>query len=175
MITHSFREQFDRADGFDIGKLSNVLERSFGPISHVTRTSENEDKLGYDYRVELQSTQTQTVDLKLRSLDPLNAYKRDDLVLETVANSRTNKPGWAVDPSKQTDWILWYWLPTGRWHLASYPLLRSAVLANMSDWRERFGERTQGTKSENGNEYQSKALFVPRWLVAQKMFELQNH
>lgn len=116
------------------------------------------DKLGADYWLEFQG-KMETLDAKVRRDD--YSLRGDDRTacLELIANTRSGKPGWTVDASKMTDWILFYYIETGRSVFYSARQLRAAVIARLPELQASGKPSLQSTKSGAGS-YHSESLFV---------------
>lgn len=116
------------------------------------------DKRGIDYWIELPHCRMEGLDVKIRAQDYLHKDPRTAFI-ELVANTTTGKPGWTIDPSKQTDWVLFYYADTGRHVLYNARQLRSAVNAHLPYLQSVGKVATTTTGSYNGS-YDSSGLIV---------------
>ena len=71
-------------------------------------------------------------------------------------------PGWSRDPTKLTDFILWYWKDTGRYCLIDFHQLCHVVEQHWEEWAETYGTHQQKTTAQGGRCYHSECIFVPR-------------
>lgn len=116
------------------------------------------DRIGVDYWVEYPNGRMEGLDVKIRSKDYLHKDPRTAFI-ELVANTRTGKLGWTVDPTKRTEKVLFYYADTDRHVLYDARQLRNAV----NVYREYLSQvgipETTTTKSYNGS-YDSSGLIV---------------
>ena len=108
------------------------------------------------------------VEIKTRAEDPLKAFKNENLLLEIYDNG---KPGWANDPVKQTDYILWLFEDTGRYELMPYPLLNAAVVKNLEDWKKQYEVKETTTQGIH-EVYTSQVIIVPINIIWRAMYFL---
>lgn len=113
------------------------------------------------------------LDLKARRDDCLD-YGKDDLALETWSVIDITEPepespvvrgrkiGWTRDPSKNTDFILFYWRSTGRFLLAPFPSLCFVFERMWHDWAVTYEIAKQETKDPRYGHYYSQCVYVPR-------------
>ncbi|MES1999322.1 MAG: hypothetical protein V4446_08405 [Pseudomonadota bacterium] len=125
----------------------------------VHRAHTTNDKMGADYWLEFPGCKMETLDAKVRRKDYVLRGDDRTACLELVANTRSQKPGWTVDPSKLTDWIIFYYIETGSSFVYSARQLRAAVIAHLPKLQKTGKPDTQSTKSGAGS-YQSESLFV---------------
>lgn len=125
------------------------------------------DRRGTDWWVECNGHLLRC-DVKVRRIDYL-PRGRDDVALEIWSIDR-RKVGWSRDPDKHTDFVMWFWVDTGRTFLAFFPALRNAFEKYLAEWQERFGSYRQESE-RNGRKWISVHIFVPRGLLTEKMVE----
>lgn len=130
----------------------------------VERASEADDRSGTDYWAHrARGLRSLSIDLKARSLDPIEAFGVDDLALETWSVVGA-KPGWTRDPQKATDYILWLWTPTRRFFLVPFPALCNVFQRYWEQWSTTYPLRTQ--PNEN---YNSQCVLVPRTVLIETL------
>lgn len=116
------------------------------------------DKLGVDYWIEFAGGKMEALDVKIRSRDYFSTDNRT-ACLELIANTNSGKLGWPIDPTKRTDWILFYYADTGRYVLYHARELRAAVLAYLPHLKSVGKPFTTRTKSGSGS-YDSTGIIV---------------
>ena len=116
------------------------------------------DRQGVDWWVEMESGERIAIDCKVRTLDPLVKYQKDDLALETWSVMEKRIIGWSLDSKKRTDYVLWIWKTTGRWCIVPFMLLVRAFKNKKDEWAVAFGVAEQSTDGR----YHSQCIFVPR-------------
>jgi|GEM_PF-1842846 len=116
------------------------------------------DKIGVDYWIEYQHVRMEGLDVKIRAQDYLHKDPRTAFI-ELIANTRTGKLGWTVDPLKRTDWILFYYIDTDRHVLYAARQLRNAVIIYREYLIGVGRPQTTATKSRGGS-YDSFGLIV---------------
>lgn len=136
---------------------------------------ESDDRNGVDWWVECIGYEDRNrigVDVKARARDFLAEAGEDDLALETwsVLNQT---PGWTRDPRKITDYILWWWKPTGRWCLVPFLMLCAVFSEHWQEWSARYKTDIQSTKPSGRfrSGWQSECVFVPRKIVWRSIYD----
>lgn len=137
-------------------------------MADLTIAETSDDKNGTDFWMHRDfDLPALSIDVKVREPDysvHLNPLKRaDDVALETwsVCYSRI---GWTRDPSKRTDFILWYWPDTTRFYLVSFPSLCCVFQRYWEQWRDEFRTATQTSPG-----WKSQCVFVPRAVLQEKL------
>lgn len=168
-MTFSFAQQMAMSNGvaesMDIEAL--LKSRIIGALG-VRKATTADDKQGTDYFVDHVRGLPLSVDIKARDIDPVVTYKSDDLALETWSVVG-RKPGWSIDETKRTDFILWLFSPTRRFCLVSFPLLRMATKRFGPEWFKTYKHRRQDNYT-----YQSECMFVPRRVVLDAIESVSN-
>lgn len=141
-----------------VAAITAACHRYWPELLSVHRAHTTNDKMGADYWLEFPG-KMETLDAKVRREDYALRGDNRTACLELVANTRSQKPGWTVDPSKLTDWIMFYYIESGRSVVYSARQLRAAVIAHLPELRKSGQPSTQSTKSGSGS-YQSESLFV---------------
>lgn len=134
-----------------------ISEREPEALAIHPAHSEN-DKIGVDYWIEYPHGRMEGLDVKIRSKDYLHKDPRTAFI-ELVANTRTDKPGWTVDPAKRTDKVLFYYADTERHVLYNARQLRNVVNKYRAYLSQVGLPETTTTKSSGGN-YDSSGLIV---------------
>jgi len=130
---------------------------------HMAETSD--DKAGTDYWAKRLDIPALSIELKARSTDYLpRGY--DDLALETWSvlprADHPGKVGWTRDSSKWTDYVVWYWEPTGRFHIVPFPPLCHIFSQHWWQWRKEYW-----TEQQSSGGWESECTYVPRDLIDQ--------
>ncbi len=170
MQVYDFNEQLKMSQGIAINPDIEVLLMLQVPgAKQVYLATKSEDRNGTDWWVARESERRLSIDVKVRSRDwatrPLPGHAAaDDLALETWSVTETRKVGWPRDPTKQTDYILWFWTDTLRWCLVPFVLLSRVFQEKWEDWSEQYKTRRQESR-DNGRMWHSECVFVPRRTV----------
>lgn len=169
---YHFQDQFLRSAGIVAsGQTLELVRRLIPDAISAELAHPTDDKNGTDIWVYRdQRLRPISVDQKTRELDPMVAYGSDDLALETWSNVERRKIGWALDPTKQTDYILWYFVPTRRYVFLPFLPLRTVFAANNLAWRSQYRSARQNTDGL----YHSECLFVPQNVLWRAIHGLCN-
>ena len=157
----------DANDRIDHARLARIFNHSFPGYTHHHKSTLGDDCAGTDWWVFRGGAHRPiSVDLKIRTIDPLFLFGQDDLAIEFTSVKEAGLVGWALDETKQTDWILWLFPPTkrnpeGRHILVPFPTLLAVCKRSITAWRTRYSTGTQ-TTMKDGNTYTSFHIFVPR-------------
>ena len=154
--------------------ITRILLKALPGSLQVIKAHEANDRRGTDWWVERPRGRFVGVDCKVRATDwaaKPPGRRRDDLALETWSVVEASKIGWTLDPTKQTDYILWLWQDSGRWVLIPFPFLCAAFLHHQREWTRRFQVARQATPQSQGT-YHSECCFVPRPVVWQAILDL---
>lgn len=137
-----------------LARVTDVLRRRMGAVD-VTVATEQEDRFhGIDYWATLSGTNRVSVDLKVRQ------ENYGDLLLEILSDTDRLKPGWTIDRTKRTDYILYLW--PGSDSLVPYPPLRTVTLAKRAEWKVMY--RTVVATSDE-HSWRTTSLAVPDRVV----------
>ena len=162
---YSFGDQLAMSQGVAVNNdVAAILLQAIPGAVAVQPAHQTNDRQGTDYWVEHARGTHLSVDVKVRKEDYAakpEPDRADDLALETWSVVR-KKIGWTRDPSKRTDFILWWWKTTGRWCLLPFPMLCQAFQEKWHEWSACYETHRQYTP-EYG--YQSECVFVPRLVV----------
>lgn len=149
--------------------VKTILINSIPGALDVRKATGTEDRCGTDWWIDHARGSDISVDTKIRQIDPIQKYGKDDLALETwsiVPGSHSRDPklqavGWTLDETKRTDYVLWLWTTTKRWALIPFPQLCAIFRKRLDTWYEIYRHHEQ-TTSKGSETYRSEMLLVPR-------------
>lgn len=147
------------------GAIEAILLDQIPGARQIIAACRENDKNGTDYWVEMAGGYFVSVDLKLREEDfaaKTNGARSDDLALETWSVVEKQLIGWTRNPSKRTDYILWYWIDTQRWCLVPFPLLCRVFQDNWEAWCITHKDKVHQQSTQEHGGYHSECVFVPR-------------
>ncbi len=132
-----------------------AIKKQFPEVLAIHPAHSKNDKLGIDYWLEFENGVNETLDVKVREED--YTLRGDDRTacLELIANTNSGKPGWTVDPSKRTNWVMFFYVETKKAFTYHARELRSAVIAGL----EGLKEKGKAGHTRTGG-YLSEYLFV---------------
>ncbi len=148
--------------------VADILLEKIPKAIRLEMAKPYDDKNGTDYWVYRSRLPRLSIDLKRRALDPYVEYGVDDLALERWSVIEQGKVGWTIDDRKHTDYIFWYFEPTGRNVLVPFPMLCHVAQQRMDDWMNTYQVATQST---DGGSYHSRCVFVPRRVVWSTIYQ----
>lgn len=150
------------------------------------------DRLGIDYVATLRRGATLNIDTKTREVGVSRHWKsyelfgvliEPELTIECYSivpvhrgfqHPDTNSgdwcpegaPGWTIDESKLTDYVLYLFDPsdTEECFLLPFQLLRMATIANWETWRGKF-MRPHCRSEKNGRRWETESCYPPAWCV----------
>jgi hypothetical protein len=153
------RMKFAESSEVDLACRKIMEERV--PNCSIRRGTLEEDISGIDYQITAPNGKAISVEFKIRSKD----HGRD-LCLEYISSIEDFRIGWTVDPSKVTDFVVWYWTDTRRWVAYDYKHLRAAAKAHAFAWLSKgFKQIENSTEKVKSRNYHSRAAFVPESTV----------
>jgi hypothetical protein len=160
---YRFDEELARSDSQAIAAtVTRILIENIPGAIRVERAGHEQDRSGVDFWVVRQSGGRVGVDVKARQQDfRYVGPRKDDLALETWSNVERRVPGWSLDASKATDYVLWIW-PTQRWCLIPFPLLCAVTTECLDHWT-RFHQVHRQRTPDLG--FHSECVIVPRLAV----------
>ncbi len=179
MNTYSFKRQLVMSAGVSAtDDVKQILLENVPGAKAVRKASPTEDRSGTDWWIEHARDSELSVDTKIRPLDPIEKYGKDDLALETWSvvpgsHSRDRSVsaiGWTLDETKRTDYVLWLWQNTRRWCLVPFPQLCAVFKRRQDTWYEIYKHAEQ-TTTKGGASYRSEMLLVPRREVWAAIYE----
>lgn len=164
VIEYGFQERLALSQGVsqsrDIKDI--LLENIPGALNAYPAHTEN-DRNGTDWWIEHITGRHLSIDCKVRESDWAATHpSEDDLALETWSVVEAEIPGWTRDIKKRTDYVLWFWLDTGRWCLVPFSMLCRVFGDKWQDWSGKYKTARQRTPRSNGQSYHSECVFVPR-------------
>jgi hypothetical protein len=162
MNAYGFRERLAMSHGMARGaQVAEIILRNIPGALNVQAAHPLNDRHGTDYWVEHSSGRHLSVDCKVRAQD-WKPRGRDDLAIETWSVIEAGKIGWSRDQDKRTDFVLWFWVDTGRWCLVPFPMLCAVSQARWQEWKARYQTAQQKTPGGPGGSWTSECVFVPR-------------
>jgi hypothetical protein len=172
VTTFDFDQQLAMSQTPDVeDAIRRVLFEQIPGLLAIHKSHKKNDLRGVDYWLELPG-RMQTVDVKVREKDFSLKGDLDNVCLELVANDRTNKPGWVLDPDKITDWVLVYYKDSGCSYIYPYQLLQATVLRQRAKWLANMKKTArQVTKTLSGS-YGSQSMFVSNRDIWAGMYNL---
>ena len=149
--------------------INAACRKCFPELLNITKAHKLNDMLGADYFLEFPQCKMETIDVKVRKQDYSLRGDNRTACLEIVANTTSNKKGWTIDGAKHTDWVMFYYIDSGKSYLYNARLLRGAVIRYLPDLSKEGKAAIQTTKSGNGS-YNSESLFVAHRELARVMY-----
>lgn len=106
--------------------------------------------MGRDRTILLRNGSTKTVDEKT------SRYSSHSMFIEIWSNKEKEKPGWAIDPFKEIDYLAYMWVRDGKAMIIPYYELRKATKNNLERWIDEYGE-----KEVKNHGYTTVGIVVP--------------
>jgi len=97
-----------------------------------------------------------------------NSYR--DVLLELKSSVQANTEGWATDPNKISNYLVYYIEPDKILYLFKYRQLRKATIENMTDWIDRYS-----IQLANNGSYISTNVAVPYYVIKESWVECTLH
>lgn len=161
MTIHQFERRFAEADEPEVvERVREILKRDLD-AEDVIRATPDEDRRGVDWWAERACGRRQGVDLKARRVD------WGDVHIEYVSRAAEGKPGWTVDRSKITDYVLWLW--PKRYLLLPFPLLQATVRRNLATYRANYASADAKSSSASAT-WKTQGLGIPIGVLFRDMF-----
>ncbi|MFC1762238.1 hypothetical protein ACFL6U_09170 [Planctomycetota bacterium] len=152
--------------------VASILAENIPGALQCHQAAPVNDRRGTDFWVEHARGDHLSVDVKIRTTDfsvhPNPNIRADDLALERWSVVDKRIPGWPLDDTKRTDFVLWFWVDTGRWFLCPFMPLVAAFRANVHTWYRTYPVHRQTTDDFGG--YSSEIILVPRKVVWDAMY-----
>ena len=186
MQIHDFTERLNYTNQVDIdNNMIDLIARAI-PGVDVVKSNIEEDKLGTDYWVPLLDGRRVSIDIKNRA----RVNTDNDLCLELIsvytdsfwssdhytpglleAKLERLKPGWTIDPLKQTNYIIYTWPANSKriYEIFDYVLLRAATINNVESWLQQYPH-----KPVYNNSYWTICIFPPLQAVRDAMSSMQR-
>lgn len=171
---YGFHERMLFSDGHapDVEKMLDSLKGLVPGCVGITKATKSEDRSGVDYWCEMSNGDRLGVDVKVRARDPIQAFGKDDLAIETYSVIESDIPGWSRDERKRTHYILWYFKDSGRFCLVPFVLLCKATQLKWREWKRLYKVDKQHTPSFIS--WHSECVFVPRRVVWRAIYEVAH-
>lgn len=155
MTVHGFERRYAEADSDPVRqRVTEILVSDMGAV-RVERASRDDDLRGVDFWAYLTGGNHVGVEVKNRRRD----HRLGDILVEIVSQQFEGRPGWAVNPTYITDFLL-YLLP-GRHFLIPYATLRATVLRRLDDYRRWYGAKVAESESVAGGHWTTENIPVP--------------
>lgn len=169
---YSFDEQKAKSNNpEDAAKIRQILLEQIPHATRVEATPDKDDREGVDYWIHRKRGRPLGVDVKWRGEDYAVTRKEDDYALERWWDIDRKQPGFACDPKKSTDYILYFWHGTDRWALIPFPMLYAVFMENMDEWMEKYPKiRTGSTGDYTPGVWYSQCVLVPRHVFWRAVF-----
>lgn len=168
-MEYGFAERLQMSHGTSAGEnIGEILCKQIPAALKVEKATEREDRCGTDWWVNIANGHRLSVDCKVRSKDYLESEGKDDLALETWSVVEKKIVGWSRDAMKRTDYVMWFWQPTGRWCLVPFPMLCTVFAHKWQEWCGQFKTAQQFTTGRN---YHSEVVYVPRRTLWRAIYE----
>lgn len=177
----SFEDCLGRSKGSQAELDVAALRAFFGDsVDRVESCGISDDMAGIDYRVVLRRGATINVDAKLR-LGCLRHWRDPsdpELTLEVWSKIPSSvapdgRPGWTLDESKLTDYVLWTWDPDecGQRILMPFQLLRATFRSRCREWVSRYRGNRSSNLGASGARWESECVYVPASVVWRAMLD----
>jgi hypothetical protein len=173
-IEYDFHDRLALSQGIsDSRNIRDVLLANIPGALNAHPAHVENDRNGTDWWIEHVAGHHLSVDCKVREEDWYAKRGEDDLALETWSVVEANVPGWTRNRHKRTDYVLWFWLDTGRWCLVPFAMLCRVFSDKWQEWSAEYKTSRQRTPRSNGTAYHSECVFVPRrevWAAIYRVF-----
>lgn len=126
---------------YDIWEVKLIEELDY-------RKNKQEQQEGKDKRIHLKNGKVILVEEKCRRKD------YGDIFLETVSNTKTNKPGWIE--TCQSEYLMYFIEPKRKVYLLPVELLKLAYRHNIQEWSKQYKIYAVPNKG-----YYSKGIGIP--------------
>lgn len=176
MVEHDFLKCLNDSKGVELGAdVEELLLRMIPGSVTVKRATNKEDREGTDLWILRRKLPAVSVDLKVRTFDPIERFGSDDACIETTSvysgkhsppweDRFREKVGWTLNETKRTDLVLYTW-PTKnglRFWAMYFPWLCVAAKKHWRHWVEKYKERPAKNKG-----YLTLNVYPPRKEIAQ--------
>lgn len=166
----NFNDQLKMSHGISLSfDFRVVLLNEIPDAIDVRRANDLEDRTGTDWWVDRHNNKPLSIDLKARKIDR-EPQGQDDLALETWSVIEKGVIGWTRNPTKDSDYILWFWEDTRRWCLIPFPMLCRVFILLWQEWSQTYKTVRQKTDLD-GYIYHSECIFVPREVIWASIIE----
>ena len=147
-----------------------IASAQLGAID-VKRANADDDRHGTDFWAVVPKRSAISIDVEEEVRD------WPDIDLEMYSVVETGEPGWAIDPNKRTDFLLFLW--PKRSLLLSYPQVQAATIAHRVEW-----ERLSAPRQEDGGRrpdtstsgrYHTRNIHVPEIVLLDAIAGTSDH
>lgn len=143
-------------------RIRIILKEIFGQDKTILENSVNTDDKGIDFYIFSLETKIK-VDVKIRNRCSYNK----DVALEIWSNIEKQKPGWTLDDTKLTDYIVWIW-QDNNYYFVDFKKLKRIFKKYKEKWMNDYYSPTQCTTNHNYI-YHSQCVFVPIREINEKL------
>lgn len=175
-------KQQDRTNAIYDEVLPEVLKKIFTGSTEVIKAKMRDDRKGTDFWVGYVNRETGQngrpairVDIKIQYKDPMVKFGKSGhtLPLEIWSNIERKKVGWTLDQSKHTDYVVWWFQPTGRTVTMPFPMLVNVFNKFCDEWLDKFPATTQKTNKGNIS-WHSQVVHVPVREIWKEIYNLYS-
>lgn len=177
---HDFTERLSFSEGIQPGgDLLNAVMKMVPNAKKIERATCNEDKSGTDFWIiRSHNLPPISIDLKNRGFCPIAKWGSDDACIETTSvyvgsgppwvDEKRKKPGWTLDYSKRTDFVVYTWPNDGgtRYWIVPFLPLCAASRQNWRDWAKEYKERPAQNKH-----YKTLSVYPPKAVIVKAIRE----
>lgn len=175
-MIHNFFKSLVFSEGVVLlQELSKQLLNSIPGSVRLVRATEFYDRKGVDYWILRRDLPPVGIDIKYRSIDPIERWNSDDACIETTSvykgpegppwlDKYRLKPGWTLDTSRLTDLIVYIWKTSQgnhRFWVLYFPHLCRAAQEHWRQWAYQYGE-----KAAVNDGYLTLSVYPPRAVIA---------
>jgi hypothetical protein len=169
MSDYGFTERYRWSDEHVKDRVYEVASTQLGAVD-IERAAPEHDRKGVDWWAIVPGRSRLGIDVKKRSAD------WPDVDIETVSVVEKGKPGWSVNPTYITDFVLWIW--PRRSLLVSFPQLRVATQRHVAEWERLYPQRGRDgqvrNSSSDGRSWHTRNVYVPEAVLLDAIYpELQ--
>ena len=146
--------------------IKNIISKEFSieqekVIQNITYIKDK----GIDFFFSFNKTKI-NIDVKTRN----RAFSEsEDVALEIWSNIEANKVGWALDHTKLTTYLLFFWEKDKIYKIYKFKDILEILENNIDKWMEIYYAPIQYT--QNGNHvYHSQCIFIPIKIIENELF-----
>ena len=146
------------------------------PGFEIEKACLTDDKAGSDYWIMTQ--RRLGIDIKLRRRDCRGFRDRDgnpvdDVCLE-IQSAIGMSDGWAKQPGRLTDYIVWIWSDSGRSFCLSSHELSQVVRLKETEWLKKYSRKPATTARGETSTYATQCVFVPMSILNAALSEWRS-
>jgi hypothetical protein len=147
--------------------IEQILLANIPGATSVRKAASFDDRNGTHWWVHYSEYEL-SVDAKIRNKDFRKSNGWFDIAIETWSVIERQVIGWSRNSAKRTDYILWFWTPTGRWCLVPFRMLCAVTVESWRQWEATYRTERQYTPDK---QYRSQCVFVPREILWRAMYD----